>query len=67
LTGTIRYERFGLADDIPVPNDFDGDGKNDVAVFRPNDGYWYILQSTDNSFNAVKWGTNGDIPLKAIN
>jgi hypothetical protein len=40
--------------------DFDGDGKDDISVFRPSTGYWYLSQST-NGFLAVPFGTNGDL------
>ena len=37
----------GTLNDAPVPGDYDGDGKTDIAVWRPGDGMWYILRSSD--------------------
>ncbi len=44
----------------PNTTDFDGDGKTDVAVFRPSDCGWYISQSSDNGFRAQPWGLSSD-------
>ena len=38
---------WGLAGDIPVPGDFDGDGTTDRAIYRPQSGEWHI------SFSAI--------------
>jgi len=42
--------------------DFDGDARTDFSVFRPAGGNWYISNSADNSFRAVQFGQNGDVP-----
>ena len=39
--------------------DFDGDGKSDISVFRPSDGFWHVLKSSGGSLS-VKWGLGTD-------
>jgi hypothetical protein len=66
LSGTIS-QPWGAASDIPLGGDFDGDGKADIAVFRPDAGggfsAWYIIRSSDGAGVVHSWGLPGDMPL----
>ena len=45
--------------------DFDGDGRADIAIYRPNTGQWIYRLSTNNVVESTTWGLAGgtDIPV----
>lgn len=61
--GGFRFHQLGQKTDIPVPADYDGDGKVDIAVWRPSTGVWEIINSSNGQTRTEQWGQPGDIPV----
>lgn len=57
-------QQWGMANDIPVPGDYDGDGKTDFSIFRPDTtahtGTWYVLYSSSGSWTSYQFGLDDD-------
>lgn len=60
----MRLER--RRPDYVVQGDYDGDGKTDVAIWRPNgdptQNFFYTLGSTA-GLGRFEWGATGDYPV----
>jgi minor extracellular serine protease Vpr len=58
--GNITFLPWGTNGDEGIRGDFDGDGKQDAAVYRPSNSTWYVLRSSNNSLQTANWGLNSD-------
>lgn len=56
---TARFTQIRAAGQPRTPLDFDGDGKADIAVFRPSNNLWF-LQGSALGFAIFEFGVNGD-------
>jgi Abnormal spindle-like microcephaly-assoc'd, ASPM-SPD-2-Hydin/FG-GAP-like repeat len=51
---------------VRVMGDFDGDGQLDFSVWRPIDGTWFIIPSSNAAVPTIQhWGHAGDVPVPA--
>lgn len=64
--GAFSAIRWGMAGDVPVAADYDGDEIKDVAVWRPANGRWYISRSSDGNLMIFTLGA-GEIDKKQNN
>lgn len=66
-TAGINNSVFGVAGehDIPVPGDYDGDGRVDRAYWNPATGTFNVALSSNGTTVSRQWGSSadGDIPV----
>ncbi|MCO6511777.1 MAG: hypothetical protein J5I65_13385, partial [Aridibacter famidurans] len=58
----VKAYQFGAPGDRTAVGDWTGDGRADVAFYRPSDSSWFVIRSEDDSFFSFPWGVAGDIP-----
>ncbi len=56
---------FGVPGDIPFLGDWDGDGVDTPGLYRPSDGFAYIINRRETGSADLSWfmGIPGDIPI----
>ncbi len=64
-TGVSTFQFGDANQDFPSPGDFDGDGITDAVLYRAGsaatpDGRYFILRSSDNTFDVRQYGIQGD-------
>jgi hypothetical protein len=57
---------WGAATDVPVPGDYDGDGKTDLAIYRPSTGEWWVKPSSGATAWSRVFGQAADVPLQGM-
>ena len=63
--GPLNVTNWGLGTDFFVPEDYDNDNKDDIAIWRPGAptvAAFYILNSATNTVRVEAFGQTGDIP-----
>lgn len=65
-SGSFAVNRNGTAGwSAAARRDIDGDGRTDLAIWRPSAGYWFMRYSSTSytTASAASWGSAGDVPI----
>ena len=63
-TGTkVAFRMGGTYGFILVPGDYDGDGRDEIAVYNQGDLTWYWRHAPDGPVSSAKFGTKTGIPV----
>ena len=58
---------WGSPGDVMTPGDYDGDGKQDVAIWRPDAdptmNFFYVRRSSDMMLQTYEWGSGNDFAV----
>jgi hypothetical protein len=54
-TGDHSTVQWGSTGDIPIPGDYDGDGRTDRATWRPSTGNWHVIYSCTGAQAVYHW------------
>ncbi len=71
-SGATVVRQFGLTSlasvtDRPICGDYNGDGKQDIAIYRSSNSSFYWLNSPNfDSFSGVQFGQPGDFPVAGL-
>lgn len=62
--GVTKEVKWGDAGDIPLVCDWNGDGKDDIGLYRPSNAHFYIsLGATGWTDHDIHFGNGGDLPV----
>lgn len=60
---SVAFRWGGTYGFILVPGDYDGDGRDEIALYNRNDFTWYWRHAQDGLLSSAKFGTKTGIPV----
>jgi hypothetical protein len=62
LPQIVMQMNLGQPGDVPIPGDYDGDGKTDPAIYRPSLGLFFAVLSGGGTKSST-FGASTDVPV----